>query len=187
MLEGSRRPVDPEPGEHRRQRNDENRIERLKVAGAEQSPERNSPMRAGWCCARRTDSTWIPPARTPTRTAPAAMKRTRIAQKRRRSDRRVAFRRQQPDEEYDHDHRRERRRRRRRCASAENGYGARQATRAPATITITAVPISPRWNSAEVPFGTGCASSPRPPQILRRPATYWISPSVIPTPAAPNP
>ena len=44
VLEGSlARQPDPQPREHRRQRDDENRVERLEIAGAEKPPERKIP------------------------------------------------------------------------------------------------------------------------------------------------
>ena len=86
VLEGSLRPsLTHNHANNRRERDEENRIERLEIAGAEHAPKAGNPSGACSCFAPRTGSETIPPARTPTRTAADAMNSTRIAQKRPRS------------------------------------------------------------------------------------------------------
>ena len=64
---------DPEPGEHRREDEDEHRIQRLPPAAR----ERRSRTACCACCGRQTDSASSRPARTRTRTAPPRRRRRR--------------------------------------------------------------------------------------------------------------
>ena len=66
--------ADPQPREHRREDDDEQRVQRLEPAARESEAEDDRSA----CCDRRRGSAWIRPARTPTRTRAAARKNTKI-------------------------------------------------------------------------------------------------------------